>query len=43
MTKAYIPGGSVAKNQPANAGDLRDAGSIADWGAKGLHTAWCTQ
>ena len=28
MTKAYIPGGSVVKNQPANAGDLRDAGSI---------------
>ena len=35
MTKAYIPGGSVVKNQPANAGDLRDAGSICGSGSPG--------
>ena len=28
MTTWGFPGGSVVKNQPANAGDVRDAGSI---------------
>ena len=27
-----FPGGSVVKNPPANAGDLRDAGSISGLG-----------
>ena len=26
-----FPGGIVAKNPPANAGDERDVGSIPDW------------
>ena len=27
-----FPGGTVVKNQPANAGDARDTGSIPGWG-----------
>ena len=26
-----FPGGSVVKNPPANAGDIRDMGSIPEW------------
>ena len=40
MTKAYIPGGSVVKNQPANAGDLRDAGSICGSGRFPWRRKW---
>jgi len=32
MRGKYIPGGTVVKNPPANAGDARDTGSIAELG-----------
>ena len=32
MRGKYIPGGTVVKNPPANAGDARDTGSIPELG-----------
>ena len=40
MTKVYIPGGSVVKNQSASAGDLRDAGSICGSGRSPWRRKW---
>ena len=36
----HLPGGTVVKNLPCNAGGVR---SIHGWGTKIPHTLWCSQ
>jgi len=38
MYKMGFPGGAAVKNLPANAGDIRDTGSIPGLGRS--HTSW---